>query len=253
MEPAQTILQRTAPGCETAAHLRLKRLAFDWARANGLPMAGFEVRVPRSGYRADVAAVSRHPTGEQGLAAVFECKQARSDFLRDEADEPAVKARCAELVERVQQLRALIGLHRPDLRRGEALFPEFDDYDFRGLRHDTLAQVERELEIAQEKAVRCVKFARLKRYHAADYLYLVTEPGLIAAHEVPMGWGWLVRAGEALELRLRPVRHSTSPATRLAWLETLAVAGCRAHRALNLQQSAGAGRGASPEFAPQST
>jgi hypothetical protein len=215
---------------ETPAHRQLKRLAFDWARANGLPLAGFEVRVPRSGYRADVAAMSRHPTGENGVCAVFECKQARSDFLRDETDESRARLRCAELTERVHSLRSLIGMHRPDLRRSEELFPEFEDFDLRGLRHETLEQLELELETLQEKLMHGVKFARLRRYRLANHLYLVTEPEIIESHEVPSGWGWLVRSGSTLELRLRPVRLVTDSAIRLAWLESLAVAGCRAHR-----------------------
>lgn len=217
---------------ESSAHRRLKRLAFDWARANRLPLAGFEVRVPRSGYRADVAALSRHPAAEHGVCAVFECKQARSDFMRDEADEPRARKRCAELSERIHSLRSLIGMHRPDLRRNEELFPEFEEFDFRGLRHDTLEQLERELESVQEKLLHGVKFSRLRRYRLADHLYLVTEPELIEPHEVPAGWGWLVRSGAALELRLRPVRLATDAAIRLSWLESLAVAGCRAHRAM---------------------
>lgn len=218
------------PGGETPAHRQLKRLAFEWALANRLPLAGFEVRVPRSGYRADVVALSRHPTGDHGVCAVFECKQARSDFLRDEADEPRVRLRRAELTERVHSLRSLIGVHRPDLRRSEELFPEFEEFDLRGLRHETLEQLERELEVVQEKLIHGVKFARLRRYRLADHLYLVTEPGLIEIHEVPSGWGWLVRSGGTLDLRLRPVRHGTDASIRLAWLESLAVAGSRAHR-----------------------
>lgn len=185
------------------------------------------MRIPRSPYRADVAALSRRPTSDQGRVALFECKQARSDFLRDEANEPRVRDAAVQLSLRVDALRALIGAHRPDLRIGESLFAEFDAYDFRGLRHDTLASLERELELLQNKLHDCVKFARLRRYHAADYLYLVTNEGVLAPHEVPVGWGWLVRQGDQLELRAPPERLVTSPDTRLAWLESLAVAGSR--------------------------
>lgn len=230
------IVVQTRRGGETAAHLALKRLAFDWARANGLPVAGYEVRVPQSGFRADVAAVSRHPTSESGVVALFECKQARADFLRDETDEGSAKEQCLQLMDRVMQLRRLVAEHRPDLRRGESLFPEFDDYDFRGLRHDTLESLERELELIQTKLIHAVKFARLHRYHAADYLYLVTEPGLITVHEVPAGWGWLVRGETGLELKMKPIRHVTTAVRRLAWLETLAIAGCRAHRSLSAKE-----------------
>lgn len=212
---------------ETQAHRELKRLAFEWARAHGLPIAACEVRVPKSGYRADVAAMSRQPLSEAGLVALFECKQCRSDLIRDQADEPAVRIRSVELAARVGELRALIAVHRPDLRRGESLFAEFDEYDLAGLRHDTLHALERELGALQSKLENCVKFARLSRYHAADHLYLVTEPEIVEAYEVPVGWGWLVREGEQLVLRQLPVRHRPSVDLRGRWLEAVALAGTR--------------------------
>ena len=212
---------------ETQAHRELKRLAFGWAREHGLPLAGCEVRVPRSGYRADVAAMSRAPLGEDGVVALFECKQCRADLIRDHADEADVRIRSLEIAARLGELRALIAVHRPDLRRGISLFAEFDEYDLAGLRHDTLHALEKELEVLQSKLASSVKFSRLRRYQAADHLYLVTEPGIVDAREVPVGWGWLERDGEQLRLRQAPVRHRTTPEFRARWLETIAAAGAR--------------------------
>ncbi|ATC62933.1 hypothetical protein CMV30_02570 [Nibricoccus aquaticus] len=212
---------------ETQAHRELKRLAFQWALEHGLPIAGCEVRVPKSGYRADVAAMSRESLSEAGVVALFECKQCRADLIRDHADEPVVRSRSVELAARVGELRAMIAVHRPDLRRGVALFAEFDEYDLAGLRHETLHALERELGVLQSKLANCVKFARLSRYHAADHLYLVTEPGIVEAHEVPVGWGWLVREDDALVLRQPPVRYRTTAELRGRWLEAVALAGTR--------------------------
>jgi hypothetical protein len=212
---------------ETQAHRELKRLAFAWALDHGLPIAGCEVRVPKSGYRADVAAMSPEPLGERGVVALFECKQCRADLIRDHADEPTLRIRRVELAARMGELRAMIAVHRPDLRRGVSLFAEFDEYDLAGLRHETLHALERELAVLQSKLTNCVKFARLSRYHAADHLYLVTEPEIVEAHEVPVGWGWLVREGETLVSRQPPVRHRTTMEVRAAWLEQVALAGTR--------------------------
>ncbi len=212
---------------ETQAHRELKRLAFQWALEHGLPVAGYEVRVPKSGYRADVAALSRDPLGEAGVVALFECKQCRADLIRDHADEAAVRIRSVELAARVGELRAMIAVHRPDLRRGVSLFAEFDEYDLAGLRHETLHALERELAVLQSKLTHCVKFARLSRYHAADHLYLVTEREIVEVHEVPVGWGWLVREGEGLVLRQPPVRYKTTTELRGRWLEAVALAGTR--------------------------
>ena len=213
---------------ETAAHQALKQLAFAWARENGFPIAACEVRIPASGYRADVAACSPTRKGAERVVALFECKQCRADFLRDQANEPAVRLQNAELAKRMNALRALVAEHRPDLRRGEALFPEYDDYDFRGLRHAGLHALEKELETLQRKIVECVKFSRLHRYRAADHLYLVTEAGIMTENEVPLGWGWLVHEGDALICKAKPVRLSITPQQTLRWFEAIAVAGTRA-------------------------
>jgi hypothetical protein len=137
-----------------------------------------------------------------------------------------------ELAQRVGELRAMIAVHRPDLRRGVSLFAEFDEYDLAGLRHETLHALERELGVLQSKLANCVKFARLSRYAAADHLYLVTEPEIVAPHEVPVGWGWLVRDGDALVLRQPPVRYRTTVELRGRWLEQIALAGTRSARRL---------------------
>eukprot|EP01035_Chromulina_nebulosa_P050017 gene50017-67932_t len=112
---------------ETERHRRLKALALAWAREQGFAIAAGEVRVPRSGYRADVAACLR---GAGRRTAVFECKQARADLLKDAHGEAAVRARLGELMERRKSLEEMLAVHRPDLRRGEALWPEFDAWDF---------------------------------------------------------------------------------------------------------------------------
>ena len=215
---------------ETERHRGLKRLACEWALTAGFAFVACEVRVPRSGYRADVAALTRKPALPEARSALFECKQSRVDFLRDQVDEPAAQTELRALSERLRSLRALLAVHRPDLRRGESLFAEFDSYDFGGLRHETLHALEAEFEALQRKLLLGVKFSRLHKYHAADFLYLVTEPDILEPHEVPVGWGWLVREGETLVLREPPVRHSSAQSASLTWLENIALAGSSASR-----------------------
>ena len=120
---------------ESAAHRELKRLALAWARAHRFMLAATEVRLPRSGYRADVAAATPRVLAENACTAVFECKASRADFLRDSSREAGAAELLVRMSERLMALRALIGGHRPDLRRREELFPEWDAVDLRGLRH----------------------------------------------------------------------------------------------------------------------
>lgn len=210
---------------ETTSHTRLKTLALGWAQANGFGICAAEVSVPRSGFRADVAAIGRGP---QARTAVFECKRSRADLLKDAHAEAATRARLAELAERRRTLESLLAAHRPDLRRGEALWPEYDAWDFSSLNHRAYRAVLSELETVQRRVVRGTKFSKMFRYRCADFLYLVVEDAIFAEAEIPAGWGLLVRAGDALRLARPPARLDADLAQRAALLEMIALAGTRA-------------------------
>jgi hypothetical protein len=212
---------------ESTAHRDLKRLAVRWSLQNGFALAGMEVGVPRSHFRADVAAATVHSLSATARVALFECKQSRPDLLRDNSHEPDLRTAAAAAMERLRTLRDLLGAHRPDLRRGDMLFPEFAEFDFGTLRHSGLRRVEKQCAVLQRKLGLAVKFSRLVRYRAADHLYLVTEPDLLAESELPAHWGWLIRKGGELELRRNPVRLQTTAEMRVAWVEQLARAGTR--------------------------
>ncbi|HUR58987.1 MAG TPA: hypothetical protein VM029_14835 [Opitutaceae bacterium] len=210
---------------ETENHSRLKTLALAWAQANGFAICALEVRVPRSGYRADVAACGR---GAGARTAVFECKQSRADLLKDAHAEAATRARLAALSERRRALEALLSVHRPDLRRGEALWPEFDTWDFSSLEHNSYRDVLAELETLQRRILRGTKFSKMFRYRCADFLYLVVEDGIFAETEIPAGWGLLVRRGGELQLARPPAALDAPGEQRSAILEMIALAATRA-------------------------
>jgi hypothetical protein len=224
------------PASETANHFRLKALALAWAQANGFPICAAEVRVPKSGYRADVAACGR---GTTARTAVFECKQSRADLLKDAHAESATRSRLAELSERRRKLEELLAVHRPDLRRGEALWPEFDTWDFSALEHHAYRGLLAELETVQRRVLRGTKFSKMFRYRCADFLYLVVEENIFAEAEIPAGWGLLVRGGEELRLARAPVQLDAAAEQRMRLLETIALAGTRAvNRAAGVVPSA---------------
>jgi hypothetical protein len=230
------------PSCgETEAHRRLKTLALAWAQANGFAICGLEVRVPKSGYRADVVAYARTRGKRDGVrTAVFECKQSRSDLLKDAHAEQATRARLAELAARRRSLEEMFTVHRPDLRRGEALWPEYDAWDFSSVEHRTYRGVLSELETVQRRVLRGTKFSKMFRYRCADFLYLVVEDGIFAEAEIPAGWGLLIRrtdeVGDGLRLARPPAELDAAPEQRAALLECIAAAGTRAvNRALGVE------------------
>ncbi len=214
---------------ETEQHCRLKTLALTWAQLGGFSLAAPEVRVPRSGYRADVAAYAPKQRDRiEVRTAIFECKQARADLLKDAHAEAETRKRLAELTERRRALEQLIAVHRPDLRRGEALWPEFDTWDFSSLDHRAYRGVLDELETVQRRVLRGTKFSKMFRYRCADFLYLVVEENIFAEAEVPAGWGLLVRHGDDLQLARPPAALESTPEQRAALLEGIARAGTKA-------------------------
>lgn len=198
---------------ETEAHLRLKQLAAAWAWNAGYDSVADEVRIPRAAYRADVLA-ARTTNSPRALAplatlpqvALFECKQARADLLKDAVAEEATRVRLEQLHVRRLELETLLAVHRPDLRLGETLFPEFDRFDFSDLRHDGYQSVIAEITQLKTALYERTKFAKLVRWNAAHACYVVAEPGICTAAEVPHGWGLLVRDGETLVETQRAAR-----------------------------------------------
>lgn len=232
------------PSSETEIHLMLKRGAALWAQAHGYRIVAPEVTLPDSRYRADVAAYrsDRRHGGVLtiGETAVFECKQSRADFLKDARSVSATINRLEELSERRQTLESLLGMHHPNLRRGETLFPEFDAFDFDKLSHKGYGEVMRETRILQKRLYEKTKFERLVTWRCANLFYLVVTPGILAEHEAPAGWGLLVQdadigidagagagAGSALRLVRRPTYVQCADATRLELLQRIAAFGTR--------------------------
>lgn len=221
-DPADPPLRSEVKPGESLRHRELKRLALAWAAEHDLTLAATEVPLPRSSYRADVAACTRSVEHPNAFTAVFECKASRSDFIRDAAPEAALAAELIELAQRIADLRTLIGAHRPDLRRSDELFAEFECYDLRGLRHATHDRLARRLRVAQRALHEGTKFAKMARWRSASLLYLVSDPELLSPGELPDGWGWLECHGAELTLRAKPRLHSTTASERIQILERIA-------------------------------
>lgn len=183
------------------------------------------MQLPKSAFRADVVAYKRAEIGsdaEIGETTVFECKQARADFLKDSYTTDATRRRLVELDQRRQTLERLLKLHVPSLRRGESLFAEFDAVDLRGLEHKAYRRVLREIDTLQRRLFGRTKFDKLMRYRCASLNYLVVEPDVLGSHEVPADWGLLVQRGGELVLERRPCQQEVDARDRLRLLERIA-------------------------------
>jgi hypothetical protein len=211
---------------ETAAHLRLKRLALLWAQAQGFSACAVEIRPPRCRYRVDVAAYRRDRTGD-GTTAVFECKQQRCDLRRDNCSSSRTRVRLQAVYRRRQILEKHLRVHYPSLRVADSLFPEFDSHDFAAIGHRNYGRVLRELNALQNQLSGCTKFETLFRYRCANLFFLVLPSGLLDEAEIPFGWGALVESDGALGVMCKPLWQETAPEAKLDFLHRIAAAGTR--------------------------
>ncbi len=214
-----------AAGGESPAHRALKQLTLFWAQKEGYRACAFEVMPPRCRFRADV--VAYRPSPEIGTTAIFECKQARSDFLIDSRSAAATRKKLAALQVRREMLERLLAVHYPTLRSGDSLFPDFDSPDLSRLEHANYRRVLGQMTVLQRRLYRHVKFETIVRYLCANLFYLVVEPDIVKPAEVPVGWGLLVRRERALDLVQRPTFQPCRPADRLVLLQRIAATGTR--------------------------
>ena len=281
---------------ETFEHLELKRLAVAWLVRIGCRAVATEVRCPISRYRVDVAGWLDHAEGElldaggleadrPGISAslftngrrpastkgprrprtiVVECKQSRSDFVRDDRDADRLKKRLASLRRTRERFeRRLIPEAEPHLREsGGSLFPELERWDFEGSRTSAYQRTLRLIERIEKRLHGETKFHTMPRYRLADHLYLFTPANMLATTEVPTGWG-LVEcgrrrlrrgAGELGELDDLPLRERIacpsldSPSSRRQrLLRNIAVA---ASKSVIREAAAATTRATTPSAAP---
>ncbi len=210
---------------ETEAHARLKRLSLLWAQAQGYNACAFEVSLPRSSYRADLAAYRPGPTP---VTAIFECKQARADLRRDNCCTAETRQRLEDLSRRRRVLERNLRVHYPALTIADSLFAEFHSHDFEAIGHRGYHRVVRELKSLQRRVIGCAKFETLVRYRCANLFFLVLPNDLYHQADVPMGWGALVEKEDGLTLVQKPLWHETSPSCGIDLLVRIARAGTRA-------------------------
>lgn len=213
-------------GGESAVHGELKRLAVLWAQAQGYSACAIEVSLPRCRYRADVAAF-RLVANEIGCTAIFECKQARPDLLRDSCCVAVTRQRLETMQKRRLIIEKHLRVHYPALRRGDSLFAEWDSHDFAAIGHRNYSRIMRELSALQNQLRDGTKFEKLVYYHCANLFFLVLPNELFRPAEIPVGWGALVEDDGTLRLAHKPVWQETRPEGQLQFLYRIALAGTR--------------------------
>jgi len=212
---------------ESLSHRTLKRLAAAFLRTEGCCAIGLEVRCPSSRYRADVAgyldrvpypdqvseagesllwstvskdACSRRSRACEPRTIVIECKQSRSDFLKDDR-------KAEELIALREELRGWkthveenrIKEVEPELQRSDSsLFPDMEEWDFHESRLRSYRRLLARIHRVEEQLYGGAKFSLMSRYRIADHLYVAAPCGMIRKKEMPGGWGLIEFSRDSL-------------------------------------------------------
>ncbi len=239
---------------ETRAHNQLKNLSVAFLRHFGCHALSVEVRCPISKFRADVAGYMDRPPPLDGCGnstplsnkakpdprtVLIECKQVRSDFLRDGRETAKLLQRREQLTRirrSIEELR--IKSFEPHLQQtGTALFSEFEEWDFSKSKLASYKSVCAGLQRIDEQLHGQTKFCIIAQYHLADYLYIAAPQRMIRQRELPPGWGllecpeqWLndESAGlfdgpQQLSVRVPAPRHECKFKWRMRLLRNIAV------------------------------
>ena len=225
-------------GAETEEHKRLKVLALQWAQASGYRIAAAEVSVPQFRMCIDVAAYKPvawsvkklKSSGELsaiGATAIFECKQSRTDFLKDCHEDRKVRPQLERIYERKALLDQELRRHFPSLRNGDSLFPEFETYRLGEAGYGPYDRLMSEIQLLSKRLHDKTKFDTLCRWRAANLFYVVGENGVAKVSELPFGWGLLEREGDSLALIAQPLLTEAPDENRLMLLQRIALVASR--------------------------
>jgi hypothetical protein len=235
--------------CESSEHIALKRLALLWAQEHGFPIAAAEVSLPSFRFRLDVAAYCPgkalrvpSPAGNRsaprhcasvGATIVFECKVSRPDYLRHARSVAKTLQDLERYTARKLRLEEVLRIHFPSIRNGDSLFPEYETLNFERPGYEDYQGVLEEIRRLSLQLHAKTKFDKLTKWRAANLHYVVAEPELFRIHELPAGWGLLLRSGETLNPVIRPVFHEVDESQRLTLLHRIALAGTRSVNVAN--------------------
>ena len=163
-----------------------------------------------------------------GITAVFECKASRVDFLRDARSLEMTSDRLKILDARRTSIEEELRLHYPSISNGDSLFQEYHSVDFQRPDHERYQRTLRDIQRIQGSLHANTQFDRLVKWGAANLFWLVADPEVIAGHELPVGWGLLIRRGEGLDVAIKPLLHEVSESERLGLFHRIAMAASRA-------------------------
>jgi len=95
------------------------------------------------------------------------------------------------LHQRMVALCASIRANEPHLRRGDALFEEYAEWNYGDTSNMEFHKLRRQIRKLEKALYKGTRFEGIKKSRIADFAYLCVPEGAIEPHELAEGWGLL--------------------------------------------------------------
>ena len=180
----------------------LRRAALAWLAQQGADALAMEVPTKVSRFKADTAAIwfgtmrNSAAVGPKRVlfpnkSVVIECRTCRDDCWPDCSNSKELSPQLRSLRDAMNDVRRKIRENEPHLKRGDALFEEYADWNYddtSNMEYHTLIRKIRRIEKALYKGT---QFESIKKSRISDQSYLCVPEGAVEPHELAEGWGLL--------------------------------------------------------------
>jgi hypothetical protein len=176
----------------------IRRAVLGWMLKKKPSGMGLLVPTRISRFLADVAAFWSSPISINGKKYLAPVKSAIVEIRNDREQcwpDFGTKDELLELLkikrEEKKRLQAHIRLTESDLKMNDNLFPEYENWNYRGTKDKDYHLCLRKINDVELALYNGSKFEKIRRAELADYLYLAVPEGEVEPHELADGWGLL--------------------------------------------------------------
>lgn len=212
---------------DNKTQLKYKQALLRWLLALAPTAIGLNVPTRISRFQVDIGAFWSEPNRKRQLrprkTMILEMRFERDDCWPDISKREDILASLREVKNKKQQLEAIIRQEEPELRVGDNLFTEIEDWDYHTSRNPDYHRCLRHMEEIQHALYAGSRFEQIRRAHAADFLYLAVPSGLIDPRELANGWGLLyIEDNFEVKETKKAQQEETTPDCKLHFIQNLA-------------------------------
>ena len=171
----------------------MKRAILAWLIPQKPSGMGLNVPTKVSKYRADIAAFWSSPAKKRLMApdktVIVEIRRNREQCWPDCSRQEELLPLLREKKNEKASMEAMLRETEPDLKDGDTLFPEFENWNYKLTKNRAYHKCLRQLEEIEHALYKGSRFEQIRRAYVADYLYLAVPTGTVAPEELADGWG----------------------------------------------------------------